>query len=352
MDEDSTVCRRDVSEFVVARVGRVVSTGDPVLPWAVLDGAGEPVEPVTEFLRDLLACGSSAASCRSYGFDLLRWFRFLAAVARVAPRAARRGPGLRAVAADVPQPCPRPSSPRCARGGFGEPAYWQDVSAGGLRAGDDQPCAVGDGRVLQFHLGSGQGPVVSPVPPQSRDGRRLHAHHNPLEPFRLHRRGVYRQKQPDPHHGRSPTRSGGPVRGAGLQPGPGDVPHVPVQRRPRRGAARDDRGRRPAWRRPHLRAAKGLGGVKQACPASPEAFSWLALYLAELAPEGHRPDPDEPLWWTRRRPLRPLTYTALRAVLSRINERIGANVTLTTCGIRCACGWSPTRTSAWWTPSR
>ena len=65
MDEDSTVCRRDVSELVVARVGRVVSTGDPVLPWAVLDGAGAPVEPVAEFLRDLLACGSSAASCRS-----------------------------------------------------------------------------------------------------------------------------------------------------------------------------------------------------------------------------------------------------------------------------------------------
>ena len=45
MDEDSAVCRRDVSELVVARVGRVVSTGDPVLPWAVLDGAGAPVEP-------------------------------------------------------------------------------------------------------------------------------------------------------------------------------------------------------------------------------------------------------------------------------------------------------------------
>ncbi|MFE9328709.1 hypothetical protein ACIHDR_48045 [Nocardia sp. NPDC052278] len=30
-------------------------------------------------------------------------------------------------------------------------------------------------------------------------------------------------------------------------------------------------------------ATKGLGGVKQACPASPEAFAWLALYLGELA---------------------------------------------------------------------
>jgi hypothetical protein len=32
------------------------------------------------------------------------------------------------------------------------------------------------------------------------------------------------------------------------------------------------------------------------------------------------------LWWTRRRPWRPLTYTALRALLNRVNDRIGANI--------------------------
>ena len=74
-------------------------------------------------------------------------------------------------------------------------------------------------------------------------------------------------------------------------------------------------------------ATKGLGGIRQACPASPEAFSWLALYLGELAGLGHRPGPGEPLWWTRRRPLRPLSYTALRALLNRVNEKIGTNVT-------------------------
>ncbi|MPY55970.1 site-specific integrase [Streptomyces spongiae] len=73
---------------------------------------------------------------------------------------------------------------------------------------------------------------------------------------------------------------------------------------------------------------KGLGGIKQACPAAPEAFAWLAVYLGELLDAGHRPEPGEPLWWTRRHPLRPLTYTALRAVLTRINDRIGANVSL------------------------
>jgi len=52
------------------------------------------------------------------------------------------------------------------------------------------------------------------------------------------------------------------------------------------------------------------------------------MYLGELAQECQWPEPHEQLWWTRRRPYRPLTYTALRAVLNRINERIGTNVTI------------------------
>jgi hypothetical protein len=63
---------RDVAALVVARIGCVRASSDPALPWVVVDGAGVPVGPVSEFLRDVLACGSSPASCRSYGYDLLR----------------------------------------------------------------------------------------------------------------------------------------------------------------------------------------------------------------------------------------------------------------------------------------
>jgi integrase/recombinase XerD len=45
-------------------------------------------------------------------------------------------------------------------------------------------------------------------------------------------------------------------------------------------------------------------------PASPDAMLWLALYLAET--EQSRPATDTRLWWTLRRPARPLTYSALR----------------------------------------
>ena len=72
--------RSRLDGLAVVRAGTVSATDDATLPWVVLDQAGIQVGPVADFLRDLLACGNSSASCRSYAFDLLRWLRFLAAV--------------------------------------------------------------------------------------------------------------------------------------------------------------------------------------------------------------------------------------------------------------------------------
>ena len=49
--------------------------------------------------------------------------------------------------------------------------------------------------------------------------------------------------------------------------------------------------------------------LMQTVPASPDAFVWLRLYQAQmqgLVPGGL----DQPLWWTLRRPFRPLAYHA------------------------------------------
>ena len=54
---------------------------------------------------------------------------------------------------------------------------------------------------------------------------------------------------------------------------------------------------------------------------------WLRLYQSGLAgavPLGR----DDPLWVTRRRPFRPLTYHAARAMFSRATAALGANWTL------------------------
>lgn len=321
---------RAVASLVVARVGRVVASDDPVLPWVVRDGAGEPIGPVSEFLRDLLACGNSPASCRSYGYDLLRWFRFLAAVEVGWDRASRDE--VRDFVLWL-RSCHNPARDRRREGGPAPGSVNPRTGKQYLREGY-APATINHAvsvvsAFYDFHLLTGLGPVVSPVPSQSRSGYRVHAHHNPLEPFALHRRGSYRQKQPD------------------LEPR--TVPDDVLDELFGELACNRDRALFSMFLASGARAAellgmtvgdahpgdgrifvqsKGLGGVKQACPASPEAFAWLALYLGELADDGCRPGPDEPLWWTRRHPLRPLSYTAVRAVLGRINDRIGANVSL------------------------
>ena len=67
----------DLALAVVPLVGRLVETAEAWEPYRLLDAAGVTVEPVSEFFRELQAMGRSPATARSYGMDLLRWFRFL-----------------------------------------------------------------------------------------------------------------------------------------------------------------------------------------------------------------------------------------------------------------------------------
>ena len=68
---------------------------------------------------------------------------------------------------------------------------------------------------------------------------------------------------------------------------------------------------------------------------APEFFTWLNLYIGKSYAEIL---PDSPLWMTCRHPRRPLTYDALRAVLTRANAKLSTNWTFHdfrhTCGYR------------------
>ncbi|MFE5597297.1 hypothetical protein [Streptomyces sp. NPDC056549] len=59
------------------RVGAVVAGTTPSLPWLVVDAAGREIDPVSVYLRDRTLGDASTATCRSYGYDLLRWHRVL-----------------------------------------------------------------------------------------------------------------------------------------------------------------------------------------------------------------------------------------------------------------------------------
>ena len=69
--------RRDLARLVVPPCGLLEATGDPFEPYRLVDAHGVVVGPVAVYLRELQACGRPATTQRSYGMDLLRWFRFL-----------------------------------------------------------------------------------------------------------------------------------------------------------------------------------------------------------------------------------------------------------------------------------
>lgn len=70
--------------------------------------------------------------------------------------------------------------------------------------------------------------------------------------------------------------------------------------------------------------------------ASPPFFRWLGAYLAGRSGWGL----VSPLWVTLRGPERVLNYQALRAILNRVNAKLGTNLTLHdfrhTCALRMA----------------
>jgi integrase len=70
-----------------------------------------------------------------------------------------------------------------------------------------------------------------------------------------------------------------------------------------------------------------VAGAAAELPASADAFVWLRLCqhrLDDQVPRG----PDAPLWWTLRRPVRPLTYDAARMMFGRAQSALGSNWSL------------------------
>jgi hypothetical protein len=72
--------QRDLAALVVPRWGRLVETDDRYEPYRMVGPDGATVEAISVFFQELLAAGKASSTVRSYGMDLLRWWRFLHAV--------------------------------------------------------------------------------------------------------------------------------------------------------------------------------------------------------------------------------------------------------------------------------
>jgi integrase len=306
------------------RIGALVSSGRAHPPVVVLDGTGAEVEPISMYLRDLAVGDSSPLTCRSYGFGLLRWFRLLwllevgwerATEAEVAVLAG----WLRSAA----NPQRRRSEPGAAVPGSvnlrtGKPS----LRAGYAPRTINHALTVVSG-FYGYHAHFGRGPVVNPVPAAPQRRRAL-AHRSPLETTPQHRRARLRQRVPE-----QPPRS---------------IPDAMWDELFDAMGCDRDRALLEFFVSSGARAAELLGvtltdldwagqrvwvvskgtRLRQAVPASPRAFIYLARYFDESGAPGQ----SESIWRTRRGESRPLTYAALRRMLQRANHQVGTNWTL------------------------
>ena len=116
------------------------------------------------------------------------------------------------------------------------------------------------------------------------------------------------------------------VRPASLAPRPGPGRVLGVDRRTGVGVARGAAGDADPGQQLITVVRKGRGRCSSS-RRSPDAFVWLRLYQASwtrLVATG----PDDPIWWTLRRPWRRLTYHAACPMFVRANAALGANWSL------------------------
>ena len=319
---------RDLSVLIVPRTGGGVAGDDLGEPVRIVDAAGDPVTAVATFLKDLQASGRSESTQRSYAMDLLRWFRFLWAIEVPWDQATRteardfcrwlafthkapRGPATTRSMSNVPNPVTGKSRPG-------------RTYAATTRAHSETVLRV----FYDFHRDVGTGPMVNPFPlSRDRHGGRANAHHNPMEPYRNDRVGLYRPRV--------------------AQRIPRCIPDALFNQVFAELGSHRDRALVALWVSTAARASELLGArcsdvdpgqqlvtvvrkgsrSLQQLPASPDAFVWLRLYQSGIdqeIPTG----PDDPLWWTRRRPFRPLNYHAARAMFARAAAALGADWTL------------------------
>ena len=319
---------RDVVALEVPGVGWVEETGDALRPFRLIDGEGAEVAAVTEFLHHMLADDASPASLRSYAYELLAWFRFLWAVEVAWDRAGRAEARDFALRLKMVKKLPRPRRADTPRPGAVNPVTGK-ASPGETYAARTRRHARAVVRSFyEYHREMHGRPLVNPFPKARSGEDDLNAHHNPMQPFRRpSRRAEYQPKEP-----RRIPRS---------------IPDQAFNELFAALTTNRDRALIAFYISTGARASELLGVTRklaapedqmigvvrkgsralQHLPASADAFVWLKLYqreIRDLIPAG----PDDPLWWTLRRPFRRLEYDAARMVFNKANAALGSNWTL------------------------
>ena len=309
---------RDVSALKPLALGCVER--DETGMWRMTGADGAPVTAVRWFLADLAATDAADSTLRSYAYDLLRWFRFLAAIEVEWQRATRRdvrdfvrwfreAPNAQRTRGHTP-------SSRPAAGTLNHQTGKAYLAAGYAARTINHALSVVSA-FYTYAVEAGLGPFRNPVP-EAKQGPT-----DSMDPSGLRRRAALRQKEPRRQ--------------------PRDISNGLLQKVVSELSCERDRALFAVALGSGLRASELLsmtcGGIDAGrnivrivpkggstpiwVPGTPEAFVQISRYM--LTRKNFRL--ADPLWVTRRQPIRPLTYFALRQILERINIRLGTNIT-------------------------
>lgn len=343
MDEPDESAR-DLASLLVPLSGALRVTENEWEPYELVDARGLVEPGVALFLVDLQAAGRQPSTLRSYGMALLRWYRFLWAVDVAWDRASRieardfsrwmqiadkpsrvhwRNHGSDADGVTIARSEGQRGSAGVPNRVTGKPMPGTKYAAS-VRAHSETVLRT----FYDFHRDMGSGPVLNPFPlVRGRRDQRAHAHQSPMGSRRNERSGLYRPRVPK----RLPRSVPDEFFDRLFAALPSDRDRALVAFWVSTGARASEllgtcRGDADPGQQVISVVRKGSRAV-QLLPASSDAFVWLRLYQRQLqgkVPAGR----SQPLWWTLRRPLRPLTYPAAHRMFERANVRLGSNWTL------------------------
>lgn len=322
---------RDVAAIEARLVGTVVDAPDGVSAFAVsFPDDVRAARAANAYLTELADTFARPLTLRSYAYDILRWLRFLCAVGVAFDEAARsdytdfrrwlihhgKTGGSRR------PPSGRTSGARMNR----------ITGKSGPHDSQFDPATIRHSRVVlhewyEFLRDRGLRPIVNPIPHsrrRDRDGRRVDAHHNPLEPFR--NAGSRRVDPPKPET--TPRHLSDAQFDAVWAELTCDrdraMVKVSVDCGIRPGELVTMRGEDIDWGNALVHVVRKGGRKVQWLPVSFDAVVWLRRYQAERS---YVADLDEPVWVTVRGERRAVGYDAYRAVFARVNARLGTNWT-------------------------
>jgi integrase/recombinase XerD len=319
---------RDTASIQVSRWGQVVPA-EGAVPWLVVDPDGVPVEPIRRYLVDFIARDNRPGSVRSYAYALLRWWRWLRAVGvewnQATPAEARDLVLWLKQAAKTRQSKRTRSA---ATAGTVNPVTRKMHLSDQYTPNTIRHSNAVVRSFYEFWIEAGEGPLLNPVQ-LDRRGQRANAHHNPLGPFRAEGRLRYNPRAPKARPREIPEQRWRDLFAALGSNRDRAILAIAVSNGARASELLGVRMSDLDWGDQLVRVARKGSQAQQWLPASPDAFTWLLLYLADL---GIPLRPDEQVWQTLRRRDRgdglrrqPLNYEALRGVFRRVNAVLGAN---------------------------